>query len=191
MRQCRSKSRARRRLRLIHPMVRSTVWGTAPNALRQHDEILLVAAADDLDLPRAGAGDGGGHLRPLIARVSDDALDEGEQAACETACKPFQIPWLNSVQRFPPRVMRSAARKWHLNGPRWIARLHRKSQPDRVLRPGAVNPVRDILHTGFNSFRRRSRATHYCLERCWRWNTDAPGARDQCHGMPQPRFSSA
>jgi hypothetical protein len=28
--------------------------------LPQHDEFVLVAAADDLDLPRAGAGDGGG-----------------------------------------------------------------------------------------------------------------------------------
>jgi hypothetical protein len=33
MRQCRSKSRARRRLRLIHPMVRSTIqrFGSMPN----------------------------------------------------------------------------------------------------------------------------------------------------------------
>ncbi len=25
--------------------------------------------------------------------------------ACKTACKSFQIPWVNSVQKFPPRVM--------------------------------------------------------------------------------------
>ena len=81
MRQCRSKSRARRRLRLIQPMVRSTLRGTAPEALRQHDEPVAVAAAHDLDLPRAGAGDGGGHLRSPVARVADDALDEGKQPA--------------------------------------------------------------------------------------------------------------
>lgn len=49
--------------------------------LRQHDEAVPVAAAHDLHLPRAGAGDGGGHLRPLIACIADDALDEGEQPA--------------------------------------------------------------------------------------------------------------
>ena len=50
-------------------------------ALRQYDEFMLVAAADDLDLPRAGARDGGGHLRPLVARVADDTLDEREPPA--------------------------------------------------------------------------------------------------------------
>ena len=49
--------------------------------LWQQDEFVPVAAADDLDLPRAGAGDGGSHLRPLIACIADDALDEGEQPA--------------------------------------------------------------------------------------------------------------
>lgn len=50
-------------------------------ALGQHDEFVFVTATDDLDLPSAGAGDGGRHLRPLIACVADDALDEGEQSA--------------------------------------------------------------------------------------------------------------
>ena len=36
------------------------------------------AAAHDLKLPTAGAGDGGLHLLPLIAGVADDALDERE-----------------------------------------------------------------------------------------------------------------
>lgn len=49
--------------------------------LRQHDKAMAVAAAHDLDLPVAGAGDGGSHLRPLISSVADDALDEGEQSA--------------------------------------------------------------------------------------------------------------
>ena len=73
MRQCRSKSRARRRygksIRWCAP--RSNAW--------QYDELVPVAAADDLDFPRARAGNCGGHLRPSIARVTDDALDEGEQ----------------------------------------------------------------------------------------------------------------
>lgn len=50
-------------------------------ALRQHDEFVLVVASDDLDLPTAGAGDGGGHLRPLMACIADDALDEWKQPA--------------------------------------------------------------------------------------------------------------
>ena len=48
---------------------------------RQHDEAVLVAAADDLKLPATGAGDGGLHLLPLVAGVADDALDEGEAAS--------------------------------------------------------------------------------------------------------------
>ena len=47
-------------------------------ALGQHDEAVLVAAADDLKLPETGAGDGRLHLAPLVAGVADDAFDEGE-----------------------------------------------------------------------------------------------------------------
>ena len=39
-----------------------------------------LAAAQDLQFPRAGAGDGSLHLAPLITRVADDALDEREAA---------------------------------------------------------------------------------------------------------------
>jgi len=42
---------------------------------------MAVAAAHDLKLPEAGAGDGRLHLAPLVARVADDALDEGEAPA--------------------------------------------------------------------------------------------------------------
>ena len=28
---------------------------------------------------------------------------------CKTACKSFQIPGVNSVQKFPPRIMRSSS----------------------------------------------------------------------------------
>ena len=47
-------------------------------ALREDDEAVPVAAADDLKLPEASAGDGGFHLLPLVAGVADDALDERE-----------------------------------------------------------------------------------------------------------------
>src|SRR5215204_4045274 len=47
-------------------------------SFRQHDELVPVAAAHDLKLPTAGAGDGGLHLLPLIAGVADVALDERE-----------------------------------------------------------------------------------------------------------------
>lgn len=52
--------------------------------LRQHDEAVPVAATHDLDFPCASARDGCRHLRPLIAGIADDALDEGEQPACLT-----------------------------------------------------------------------------------------------------------
>ena len=44
----------------------------------QHHEAVLLAAADDLQLPRSGAGYRRCHFRPLIAGVADEALDEGE-----------------------------------------------------------------------------------------------------------------
>ena len=37
-----------------------------------------VTAADDLENPRAGPGDGSLHLPALIARVSDDAFEKGK-----------------------------------------------------------------------------------------------------------------
>ena len=49
--------------------------------LRKHDEFVLVAAAHDLDLPRAGARNGGRHLRSLITGIADDALNEWEHLA--------------------------------------------------------------------------------------------------------------
>jgi hypothetical protein len=53
-------------------------------AFGQDDEAVQVAALDDLHMPAAGLGDGGGHLWALIAAVGDDALDEGERAARDT-----------------------------------------------------------------------------------------------------------
>jgi len=42
---------------------------------------VLVAAADNLEFPEAGAGDGGFHLLSLVAGIADDALDEGEASS--------------------------------------------------------------------------------------------------------------
>ncbi len=47
-------------------------------AFGEHNEAVPVTAANDLQIPHAGAGDGGLHLLPLIACVGDDALDEWE-----------------------------------------------------------------------------------------------------------------
>ena len=41
---------------------------------------MQLVAFDDLRLPGAGLGDGGGGLRSLIAAIGEDALDEGEEA---------------------------------------------------------------------------------------------------------------
>src|SRR4029077_16421111 len=39
-------------------------------------------ALDDRQLPGAGLGDGGRGLLPLVPGISEDKLDEGEEAAC-------------------------------------------------------------------------------------------------------------
>jgi hypothetical protein len=39
---------------------------------------VAVATANDLEVPRAGPGDGGLHLAALIARIADDALQKGK-----------------------------------------------------------------------------------------------------------------
>lgn len=45
-------------------------------ALGQEDEAVPVGALDDFELPRPGFGDNPRHLRPLVAAVGIDALDE-------------------------------------------------------------------------------------------------------------------
>ena len=53
-----SQSLLRRRQRFSQAMVRSTVRGTAPNALGQHHELARVAAPHDLDVHlSAGPGE--------------------------------------------------------------------------------------------------------------------------------------
>ena len=50
-------------------------------ALREDDEAVPIAAADDLQFPEPSAGDGRLHLLPLVARIADDALDKREGSA--------------------------------------------------------------------------------------------------------------
>ena len=49
--------------------------------LGQHDELVELAAFDDLDRPVPGCSNGGGHPWSLVAAIADDPLDEGEQLA--------------------------------------------------------------------------------------------------------------
>jgi len=49
--------------------------------LGQHDKPVLVAAPDDLQVPRAGPLHGGCHLRSLVSGIADDPLDEREHPA--------------------------------------------------------------------------------------------------------------
>src|SRR5712672_872422 len=51
-------------------------------AFGEDDEVMSIAALDDLDHPAAGIGDRLCDLRSLIAGIGEDALDEGEGAAC-------------------------------------------------------------------------------------------------------------
>ena len=69
----RSKSRARRRLRLIQARVRSTI-----QRLGQDDKFVQFVALDDLDHPMAAAGSGSRHAWSLVAGIGEDALDKRE-----------------------------------------------------------------------------------------------------------------
>jgi len=50
-------------------------------SLGQDDETMQLIALDDLKCPGAGLGDGCGGLGSLVAGISEDALDEGKEAA--------------------------------------------------------------------------------------------------------------
>ena len=51
-------------------------------AFGKHDEAMQFIALDDGQLPGASLGDGGRGLLPLVPGISEDKLDEGEEAAC-------------------------------------------------------------------------------------------------------------
>ena len=50
-------------------------------SLGQDDETMQFIALDDLKCPGAGLGNGRGGLGSLVAGISEDALDEGKEAA--------------------------------------------------------------------------------------------------------------
>ena len=65
-----SHSMLTRRQRFSQAMMRSTVRGTAPNALGQYHELARVAAPHDLDVHLSACpGKALLELRPLVARV--------------------------------------------------------------------------------------------------------------------------
>jgi hypothetical protein len=85
MRQSRSKSRERRRLRLIHRMVRSTIqrFGGTTKRWRSQRRTMSIFQMPVRRRRRPSSA--------LIACVADDALDDGEQ--------PARLPqqWLGAV----------------------------------------------------------------------------------------------
>jgi len=48
-------------------------------AFRQDDEVMSLAALDDLERPASCVGDRGCRLRSLISGIGEDARDEGEE----------------------------------------------------------------------------------------------------------------
>ena len=52
-----------------------------PPAQRQDDEFVQIATADDLQTPASSACHRRRHLRSLVAAITDDALNKGEQFA--------------------------------------------------------------------------------------------------------------
>ena len=50
-------------------------------AFGEHDEAMQFLALNDCKFPGAGLGDGGCGFRPLIGGISEDKLNEGEEAA--------------------------------------------------------------------------------------------------------------
>ena len=72
----RSKSRARRRLRLIQARVRSTIHGLG-NTTDLCSSLRFTISRD----PFAGGGSGRGSTRALIAAISENPLKERKQGA--------------------------------------------------------------------------------------------------------------
>jgi hypothetical protein len=78
--------------------------------LREHHKAVPVAAAHDLERPPARPGHDGLHLAALIARIPDDALDEGKGSSClpQQGLSPVSILHAGGVdgdgQEQPERV---------------------------------------------------------------------------------------
>ena len=107
----RSKSRAKRRLRLIQARVRSTI-----QRLGRTTNLCRFVALDDLDHPMAGAGSGARDAGSLVAGVGEDVLDEREQAAgapIENQSRPVAVLNVGGmddhVQQKPERIDKDVA----------------------------------------------------------------------------------
>src|ERR1700731_871444 len=90
VREYRSKSRAKRRLRLIQARVRSTI-----QRLGKTTNLCSFVALEDLEHPTAGAGSGLRGAWSLIAGIGEDPLDEGEEGArapIEKKPRPAAVP---------------------------------------------------------------------------------------------------
>lgn len=78
--------------------------------LREYHKAVAVAAAHNLERPRARPGHGGFHLAALVARIPDDALDEGKGSSClpQQGLSPVSILHAGGVdgdgQEQPERV---------------------------------------------------------------------------------------
>ena len=70
---------------------------------------MQLIAFDDLELPCACFGDGRGHDRSLIAAISEDALDKGEQATGSTQQQSRAVAVLH-VSRMDHDVQEKAER---------------------------------------------------------------------------------
>ena len=89
LRACRSSSRASRQQRLIQANLLST--SIASGAPRSGP----VTAANDLTLPDAGPGDNRFHCATLIARIGDDARDQGKAPSGLPPQRLRPVPVLN------------------------------------------------------------------------------------------------
>lgn len=68
-------------------------------SLGQHDEAMRIASFDDLQAPATGPGDEPSHLRPLIAGIGKDALDERKGSPCsaQQVARPVAILHISRV----------------------------------------------------------------------------------------------
>ena len=72
-------------------------------AFGKHGEAMQFIALDDRQLPGAGLGDGGRGLLPPVPGISEDKLDEGEEAAASKPCGSSVEPPFEPLWRFDCR----------------------------------------------------------------------------------------
>lgn len=76
----------------------------------QDDEAVHRIALDDLQLPGTGFCDGGDRLRPLVAGIGEDALDEREEAACALVKNELHPVAILHISRMDDDVQQEAER---------------------------------------------------------------------------------